>query len=270
MSEEEKIDLWKQPELKKAHDYLSKLADKPPENLEEETAKAVINEDKPKKWKSQQKIHEALCKLFKVKHDTDNWRIVKFSDNPDDLIKMDLRNLTFDIASQIDLLEEITKTEFSAQFSKLRSGLRKVIEEMECIDFQALSKEVDFELYISSKKDAVFDHQKFEQTLFSTALLAKLHRYSDFISDIERQRLKNRWRRKSKTKQPEIREREIALLILKVFEKNSIPLPESRENSEVSNGRFRKTLKHIFELFDLSREPKRAADEALAYFKNKF
>ena len=128
---------------------------------EEETGKVVTNEYKPKKRKSQQKVHKALCKLFKVEQNPDNWQVVKLSDNPDDLIKLDLRNLTFDIVSQIDLLEEITKTEFSNQFAKLRRGLEKVISEMERSDFQPLSKEVDFEIYINGEKDRGFDHQKF-------------------------------------------------------------------------------------------------------------
>ena len=230
MSEEEKIDFWTQPELKKAHAYLNELAKKFPYNFEEETAKVVSNEYKSGKRKSQQKINKALCKLFKVEHDPNNWQVVKRSDNPDDLIKLDLRNLTFDIVSRIDLLEEITKTEFSAQFAKLRRGLEKVISEMERSDFQPLSKEVDFELYMDSKKDAVFDHQKFEQTRFSEALLTKLHRYNETISNIESRRSKNRWHRKSKTKQPKIREREIGLLILAVFRKNDLSLPTSKEN----------------------------------------
>ena len=101
-------------------------------------------------------------------------------------------------------------------------------------------------------------------------MLEKLRDYADLIEDIKYKKSKNRWLIQKVTKQSKIREREIALLILKVFEKNNIPLPESRENSEVSNGRFRKTLKHIFEVLKLSREPKWAANEALAYFKNKF
>ena len=234
---------------------------------EEETAKVARTEYKPKKRKLQQKVHKALCKLFKVEHNPDNWQVVKLSDNSDDLIKLDLRNLTFDIVSQIDLLEEITKTEFSAQFAKLRHGLEKVISEMERSDFQPLSKEVDFEIYINSEKDGVFDHQKFEQTRFSKALLTKLHRYNDTISNIESRRSKNRWQRKSKTKQPKIREREIGLLILAVFRKNDLSLPTSKENDQLSNTRFRQTLGLIFEELSLSREPKWAADEALAYFK---
>tara|TARA_Y100001933_G_C18612761_1_gene402873 strand:- start:81 stop:296 length:216 start_codon:yes stop_codon:yes gene_type:complete len=40
---------------------------------------------------------------------------------------------------------------------------------MERSDFQPLLKGVDPELYINSKKDAVFDHKKFERTRFSEA-----------------------------------------------------------------------------------------------------
>ena len=91
---------------------------------EEETAKVLTNEYKPKKQKLQQKVHKALCKLFKVEHNPDNWQVVKLSDNPDDLIKLDLRNLTFK-SSQIDLLGEITKTEFSAQLQSYVADLKK-------------------------------------------------------------------------------------------------------------------------------------------------
>lgn len=44
---------------------------------EEETAKVVRTEYKLHKRKSQQKIHKALCKLFKVEHDPDNWQVLK-------------------------------------------------------------------------------------------------------------------------------------------------------------------------------------------------
>ena len=73
--------------------------------------------------------------------------------------------------------------------------------------------------------------------------------------------------RKSKTKQPKIREREIGLLILAVFHKNDLSLATNKENHQLSNTRFRRTSEQIFEELSLSREPRWAEDEALAYFK---
>ena len=167
-----------------------------------------------------------------------------------------MRTLTFDIVSRIDLLEEITKTEFSAQFAKLRHGLEKVISELQRRDFQPLSKEVDFELYINSEKGADFEHQEFEQTRFPKALLTKLHQYNETISNIESQRSKNLLQRKSKTKQPKIREREIVLIMLVVFRKNDLSLLTSNENYQPANKRFSQTLGLIFEGLSLPRELK--------------
>ena len=62
MDDGEKIDFWKQPELEAAHKYLSELAEKPLENLEEKTAEAVPNKDSTSNGK---KIYIALCKIFK-------------------------------------------------------------------------------------------------------------------------------------------------------------------------------------------------------------
>ncbi len=110
---------------------------------EEETAKVLTNEYKPKKQKLQQKVHKALCKLFKVEHNPDNWQVVKLSDNPDDLIKLDLRNLTFEIVSD-RLVGRNNKDRIFCSITKLRRGLEKVISEMARCNFQLLSKEVAF------------------------------------------------------------------------------------------------------------------------------
>ena len=58
---------------------------------------------------------------------------------------------------------------------------------MQRCNVHALSKEVDFELYINSEKGVDFDHQEFEQTRFSKALLTKLNLYNETISNIESQ-----------------------------------------------------------------------------------
>lgn len=89
------------------------------------------------------------------------------------------------------------------------------------------------------------------------------------IDKIEQRRCDNPWREGQETNQSKVREREIAILVLDVFQKNGISLPESRENKQVSNTRFREALRQIFRLLKLSREPKWAADHALAHYRNK-
>ena len=215
-------------------------------------------------------IHKALCYLFEAHHHPEEWQLTKISNNPTDMLKKDLVQLTFDVSSQKDKLEELTKTEISAQFSKLQSGLNKVISEIERLNSQGFLKDVDFENYKNKNTGNDFSYHKFENNRASSLLLEKLRNYADLIEKIKHKRSKNRWLSQKVTKQPKIREREIALLILEVYEKNGFPLPESKENSEVSNTRFRRTLGRIFEVLDLSREPKWAADEALAYFKKNF
>ena len=203
-------------------------------------------EEYARSHKRNSEIHKALCYLFEAYHDPEQWQLTKTSNNQTDTLKKDLIKLTFDVSSQKDQLEELTKTEFAAQFSKLQAGFNKVISEIERLDSQGLLKDVDFENYKNKNTQSDFSYHYFDNSRASSLLLEKLRDYADLIEDIKYKKSKNRWLNQKVTKQSKIREREIALLILKVFEKNCISLPESRENSEVSNGRFRKTLKHIF------------------------
>lgn len=227
------------------------------------------NSTTPNKRTELKKIKECLYTMFDAELFPTIQKPPTKSEIRPHKFKEALTQLAFDICAQKDQLEEITTTEFNTKFRKLRNGLSKTITEMKVSDLEPFLKEIDWEHYSNGGLDDKLDFSHFDRNRLSKDILAKIQEYSDLISKIEKRRLENPWRQGQETNQSKVREREIAILILGVFQKNGIPLPESVENKEVSNTRFRKVLGEIFRLLKLSREPKWAADHALAHYKNK-
>lgn len=227
------------------------------------------NSTSPNKRTELEKIKKCLYTMFDAELSPTIQKPPSKSEICPHKLKEALTQLAFDICAQKNLLQEITNTEFNTRFRKLRNGLSKTIERMKDTDLEPFLKEIDWEYYSTGVLDEKLDFSHFDFNRLSKDLLKKTQEYSNLIDKIEQRRCDNPWRKGQETNQSKVREREIAILVLDVFQKNGISLPESRENKQVSNTRFREALRQIFRLLKLSREPKWAADHALAHYKNK-
>ena len=147
MGNGEKIDLWKQPELEAAHKYLSELAEKPLENLEEKTAEAVPNKDSTSNRK---KIYIALCKIFQeaeLKDVSDDLMGVwKFTPNEGKIHRF-LGDLAIHISSRKLELKDRPQKDFKQAFKLLKKSCVLGEKGIEELDKFGLREEFDWDYF---------------------------------------------------------------------------------------------------------------------------